>query len=123
MTTLRRTFLGLFGALLAAAVIGALPATAHQARDIDIVNAAKAAGSIGEQADGYLGVRVDSEVTAEIRAAMSRVNAGRAELYRQAAANTGVTAAAAGASSFTQRFGSIPAGQWYRDSSGSWIRK
>lgn len=121
MSTLRRTFLGVFAAFVAVAAIGALPAMAQSPRDV--VNAAKAAGVLGEQADGYVGVRVESEVTPEIRAAMAEINAGRAELYRQAAERTGVSPAAAGASSFTQRFDSIPAGQWYRDTSGNWIRK
>ena len=121
MTTLRRTFLGLFAVAFAAMALGSLPATAQAPRDV--VNAAKAAGIMGEQADGYLGIRVEAQATDAMRTAMAQINAGRADLYRQAGTQTGTSAAAAGASSFTQRFNDIPSGQWYRDSSGSWIRK
>ena len=122
MSTLRRTFLGLvFAALAAVAVGAALPATAQSMRDI--INDAKAAGIVGEQADGFVGVRDESRMTTAIRGAMAEMNAGRAQLYRQAATDTGTSAAAAGASSFTQRFDDIPSGQWYRNSSGTWVRK
>lgn len=122
MSTLRRTFLGFFAAALAVAAIGAaMPSAAQSIRDV--VNDAKAAGIVGEQADGFVGVRDESRVTPAIRAAMAQMNAGRAELYRQAAQQTGTSAAAAGASSFTQRFNDIPAGQWYRNSAGTWVRK
>lgn len=88
-----------------------------------IVNQAKADGIIGEMSDGYVGVRLQDRATPAIRAAMSEMNAGRAELYRQAGQTAGTTAAAAGASSYQQRFSSIPAGQWYRDDAGTWHQR
>ena len=39
------------------------------------------------------------------------------------AAGAAAPAAAAGASSYQQRFSSIPAGQWYRDDAGAWHQK
>lgn len=125
---LAAAFAGLAVAALAApAVVSAATAAVRQdARTI--VAQARTAGTIGEMADGYLGVRVESQMTAAIRAAMAEINGGRAELYREAARNAGAAdiatgAAAAGASSFQQRFASIPAGQWYRDASGVWRQK
>lgn len=121
MSIQRRTLLaGVFAGLAVASL--AVPAYARQdARSV--VNAAKAQGIVGEMADGFVGVRQEGEVTPAIRAAMAEMNAGRAELYRNAGQSAGTTAAAAGASSFTQRFSSIPAGQWYRDASGAWRQK
>lgn len=112
------------------AAVAAAPAIANAAATVAsrqdmraTVNQAKADGIIGEMADGYVGVRVESQLTAGIRAAMAEMNAGRAELYRQAGQAAGTTAAAAGASSFQQRFSGIPAGQWYRDTNGAWRQK
>jgi hypothetical protein len=63
------------------------------------VDAGKAAGVVGEQADGYLGFVKPTNDTA-LKGAVAEINAGRADLYRQAAAKNGVTPEAAGASAF-----------------------
>ena len=112
------------------AAVAAAPANANAASAVAmrqearaVINQAKAAGIVGEMADGYVGVRLEAQMTPAIRAAMAEMNAGRAELYRQAAQVAGTDTAAAGASSFQQRFSSIPAGQWYRDAGGSWRQK
>ena len=44
------------------------------------VDAAKAAGVVGEQADGFLGF-VTAAADPAIRAAVAEINAGRADLY------------------------------------------
>ena len=116
------------GALAAPAVVSAASAAVARQDARSIVNDAKASGIVGEMADGYLGVRTESQMTAAIRGAMAQINAGRAELYREAARSAGAAdlaagTAAAGASSFQQRFASIPAGQWYRDAGGVWRQK
>jgi len=99
-------------------------ATAMSRQDMRAtVNQAKADGIIGEMADGYVGVRLEDRMTPAIRAAMGEMNAGRAELYRQAGQAAGTTTAAAGASSYQQRFSGIPAGQWYRDDAGVWRQR
>ncbi len=129
MNMRKSTILAFVGAGLAAAalaapvVVSAASAAITRQDNRSIVNSAKSAGILGEMADGYVGVRVESGVTPEIRAAMAQMNAGRAELYRQAGVAAGTDAAAAGASSFQQRFSSIPAGQWYRDAGGVWRQK
>lgn len=121
MTFQRRTFLAAAFAGLAVAAVAAPAYALQDARSV--INAAKAQGIVGEMADGFVGVRQESGMTPAIRAAMAEMNAGRAELYRTAAQAAGTTAAAAGASSYTQRFSSIPAGHWYRDASGTWRQK
>ena len=124
----KRIFLAI--AVAGVAAVAAAPAIANAAvtavsrQDMRAaVNQAKADGIVGEMADGYVGVRDEARMTASIRAAMAEMNAGRAELYRQAGQAAGTTAAAAGASSYQQRFSSIPAGQWYRDAAGVWRQK
>lgn len=125
----QRTLFAIAAAGLAAAALAApaIASAAHAAvvrqDSRAVVNDAKAQGIVGEMADGFVGVRDEGRMTPAIRAAISTMNAGRAELYREAAASAGTDAAAAGASSFQQRFGSIPAGQWYRDASGTWRQK
>lgn len=117
------------------AVAAAAPAIANAAASVAmrqearaVVNQAKAAGILGEMADGYVGVRLEAQMTPAIRAAMAEMNAGRAELYRQAGLAAGTDTAAAGASSFQQRLTgsgpqSIQPGQWYRDASGVWRQR
>ena len=118
---MRTFFAGLTAALVGLfALAGA--ATAQVSNAKAAVDAAKAQGVVGEQADGYLGF-VSGGGDAELKAAVAQINAGRGQVYREAAAKTGVSPEAAGASSFTQRFPSIPAGQYWRAADGSWKRK
>ena len=114
---------GIAAVAAAPAIANAASAVAMRQEARAVINQAKAAGIVGEMADGYVGVRLEAQMTPAIRAAMAEMNAGRAELYRQAAQAAGTDTAAAGASSFQQRFGGIPAGQWYRDAGGSWRQK
>ena len=85
----------------AALVLLATPAFADLASDKAAVDAAKAAGSVGEQADGYLGF-VSGSADATTTAAVNEINAGRAAVYAQTAAKTGVTRDAAGQATGTQ---------------------
>lgn len=87
-----------------------------------IVDAAKAQGVVGEQADGYLGfVRGSADGT--LRGAVAEINAGRAAVYRSAAASAGVTPEAAAQAAAQQILARVPPGQYYRTPSGSWARK
>ena len=113
----------LFIAVAAAAALGvAGGAMAQTAGQKALVDAAKAAGTVGEQADGYLGVR--TTVEADTRAAVAAVNDGRREAYTRSAAQAGTTPEVAGARMFeTQLQGRISSGQWYRNAQGSWVQK
>lgn len=87
------------------------------------VDAAKAAGVVGEQADGFLGF-VTAPADPAIRTAVAEINAGRAQLYREAAAKNGVSVEAAGAAAFTQVVHSrLKAGEYYKPNGGGWTRK
>jgi uncharacterized protein YdbL (DUF1318 family) len=119
--TSRRAVFG----LIAAAVVGALAApamAADAAAAKATVDAAKARGEVGEQGDGYLGFVRDTTDVA-VRSAVAEINAGRAEVYREAAGRTGVTAVAAGQATAQQLFARIPPGQFYKPLDGGWTRK
>ena len=111
---------------ITAAVLAALaltPAAAYAMDSKAAVDAAKAAGVVGEQADGFLGfVKPTSDPA--LKAAVDDINQGRAALYRQAAAKNGVSVEAAGASAYTQVVQmKLKAGEYYKPAGGSWVRK
>jgi uncharacterized protein YdbL (DUF1318 family) len=117
-----KTLTALFaGGAVAVAAAGA--AYADPAQSKAQVDAAKARGEVGEQADGYLGF-VKPAGDPAVKAAVAEINAGRAQLYRQAAARNGVTPEAAGAAAFTQVVQSkLQPGEYYRTPDGAWVRK
>lgn len=98
-------------------------AAAAQGAAKALVDQAKAQGVVGEQSDGFLGF-VTSSSDPALRAAVAEINAGRAQVYREAAARNGVTAEAAGAAAFQQVVQSrLKPGEYYRVGSGAWMRK
>jgi hypothetical protein len=98
------------------------PAFADAASDKAAVDAAKAAGVVGEQADGYLGF-VKGSADGAITAAVTAINAGRADVYAQTASKSGVTRDAAGQATGTLLIDKLPAGQYYKPLSGGWTKK
>ncbi|ESQ80248.1 YdbL family protein [Asticcacaulis sp. YBE204] len=109
-------------AVLAGTVALNTPAYAQSAAKAT-VDAAKAAGTVGEQSDGYLGL-VKGSADAATKDAVDEINAGRAKVFAEAAAKNGVSPAAAGASAFTTTiFPNLKPGQFYKDESGSWKQK
>ncbi len=108
-----------------AAVVGTMiagSAFADVAASKATVDAAKAAGVVGEQADGYLGFVKSGD--AATQAAVSEINAGRAEVYQQAAAKNNVTPAAAGAAAFQSVvMAKLKPGEFYKPAGGGWVRK
>jgi uncharacterized protein YdbL (DUF1318 family) len=107
--------------LAAALALSAAPAFADIAASKAAVDAAKAQGVVGEQADGFLGIVKGGD--AAIRAAVAEINAGRASAYSDTAAKTGVSAAAAGQATARQLIARLPAGQFYKNESGAWAQK
>ncbi len=105
------------GAALAA---GAVHAQSSAAKDA--VVAAKSAGQVGEQGDGFLGL-VSGSAPPGVQAAVAEINAGRAGAYRDIAAKTGVTEQAAGEATARQLIARIPPGGFYKPLGGSWSRK
>lgn len=111
---------------LTAAVLAALaltPAAAYAMDSKAAVDAAKAQGIVGEQADGFLGFVKPSSDPA-LKAAVEDINQGRAALYRQAAAKNGVSVEAAGASAYTTVVQArLKPGEFYKPAGGGWVQK
>jgi uncharacterized protein YdbL (DUF1318 family) len=110
-----------FAILTAAALLLAHPAWADAASDKAAVDAAKAAGTVGEQADGYLGIV--SSADGAVTAAVNSINAGRRELYSQTASKSGVTPDAAGQATGAQLIARTPPGQYIKPLGGGWAKK
>lgn len=112
-------------AAVAALGVAAGAAFAQTSQQKAMIDSAKAAGIVGEQADGYVGFRVPSSDSA-LTAAVQATNAGRRSAYASsaAAAGGGATAADAGARMFeTQLLPRISTGQWYRNAQGQWVQR
>ena len=87
------------------------------------VDAAKVAGSVGEQSDGLLGL-VTGDADAATKQAMTEINNGRLAVYRDAATRNGVSVEAAGAATFeTVIKGKLKAGEFYKPAGSGWVRK
>jgi uncharacterized protein YdbL (DUF1318 family) len=106
----------------AALLLLATPAFADLASDKAAVDAAKAAGTVGEQADGYIGF-VSGSADATVTAAVNEINAGRRGVYSQTAAKSGVTPDAAGQATGAQLIGKVPGGQYFKPIGGSWTKR
>jgi uncharacterized protein YdbL (DUF1318 family) len=105
----------------AALLLLATPAFADLASDKAAVDAAKVAGTVGEQADGYLGIV--SSADGAVTAAVNAINAGRREVYSQTASKSGTTPDAAGQATGAQLIGRTPAGQYIKPLGGAWTKK
>jgi uncharacterized protein YdbL (DUF1318 family) len=112
-------------AAVAALGVAAGAAFAQTSEQKAMIDAAKAAGVVGEQADGFLGFRVPPS-DAALTAAVQATNAGRRQAYAESAraAGDGADAATAGARMFqTQLLPRISSGQWYRNAQGQWVQR
>ena len=90
--------------------------------DDDLVIAAKGRDVLGEQADGYLGVRTQDATPADL-ALIQRVNAGRRERYLALAKEEGVPPAQVEKAAGASRIEDAQPGEWVRTPSGDWIEK
>ena len=99
----------------------ATPAFADLAADKATVDAAKAAGTVGEQADGYLGIVSSADAT--VTAAVNEINAGRRSVYTQTATKSGVSPDAAGQATGAQLIAKTPPGQFIKPIGGAWTKK
>ncbi len=102
----------------AIALIAGLGAQAAFAQD-NVISAAKAAGTVGEQADGYLGIK--GAVAADVRSAVDALNIKRRAAYTDLAAKRNVTVQDVAASTACQTLASrVQAGQIYKIGNGDW---
>ena len=115
MSNFKKIFVALALMLLAT------PAFADLAADKATVDSAKAAGTVGEQADGYLGIV--SSANGSVTAAVNSINAGRREVYTQTASKSGVSPDAAGQATGAQLIAKVPAGQFFKPLGGGWTKR
>jgi uncharacterized protein YdbL (DUF1318 family) len=96
----------------------AVPALAQSGAVADAI----AAGTVGEQSDGYLGVA--GSVPATVKSEVDSINIKRRAVYTDLAAKRGVTvsdvAAATGCQTLASR---VKDGQMYSISGGGWQKK
>jgi uncharacterized protein YdbL (DUF1318 family) len=118
----RRHFIGACAAVVAGlSMAGAVLAQTGEARAK--VDAAKAAGAVGEQADGMLGL-VTGDADAATKQAVAEINNGRQAVYREAATKNGVSVEAAGGSAFeTVIKPRLKPGEFYKPAGSGWVRK
>ena len=113
-----RPLLAMGALLLAAALVP--PAHAQDA----VINTARTAGQIGEQADGFLGAVPGATLTAETRAHLDQINIRRRAAYASRATERNVSinemAAAVACEVFRAR---IAVGEHYRDEQGQWRQR
>lgn len=106
--------------MLAAAVLGGL-VLAGTAQAQGGAAAAIAAGTVGEQADGYLGIA--GSVGADVRSEVEAINIKRRAAYTQLAGQRGVTVQDVAAATACQTLGRLKQGQAYRIGAGAWQTK
>ncbi len=116
-------------ALLSAAalVAGAIAFTAPswaQATD-SAISAARAAGQVGEQADGYLGFVPGATISADLRGRVEQNNIRRRALYTQRATqrNASVNEMAAAVACEVFQRPRIAVGEKYRNEAGQWRQR
>ena len=112
-------------AAVAALGVAAGAAFAQTASPKAMIDAAKAQGTVGEQADGFLGFRVPASDPA-LNEAVQVTNSARREGYARSAqsAGEGATTEAAGVRAFqTIVMPRIQSGQWYRNAQGQWVQR
>ena len=105
------------GVVLAAALIAAAPASAQT----PAVNAARAAGTVGERYDGYIGVA--APVTGVVRSQVATINLRRRSLYSNLAAAKGVSPQDVGITAGCQLLARVGIGEAYMLNDGAWRRR
>ena len=118
--TLRKLFV--LGAAVVALGVAAGAVMAQTPAQKSLIDAAKAQGVVGEQADGYLGVRTTADP--ELRTAVTATNSARRQVYAASAGQVGTSTEVAAARMFeSQLLPRISTGQWYRNASGQWVQR
>ena len=106
------------GVALAVLVATSAPANAQD----NVISAAKAAGTVGEQADGYVGIK--GSVGADVKAAVDALNIKRRAAYTDLAGKRGATVAEAAAVTGCQTLATrVSSGQIYKIGAGDWQTK
>lgn len=106
----------IFTALAAIALVGT--ATAALAQRSPAYQAARAAGQVGEQPDGYLGVV--GSASAEVRAMVNSLNIQRKAAYTQQSASSGATVEQFAFTSGCNLIAQTAPGEKYKAPDGQW---
>jgi uncharacterized protein YdbL (DUF1318 family) len=85
------------------------------------VDAARAAGSIGERFDGYIGVA--GPISPQVRSQVSTINIRRRSLYSSLAARKGASPQDVGVTAGCTLLARVPVGGSYMLSDGAWRRR
>ena len=118
--TFRKLFV--LGAAVVALGVAAGAAFAQTPAQKSMIDAAKAQGVVGEQADGYLGVRTTANP--DLQTAVTATNSARRRVYAASAADVGTSTEVAAARMFeSQLLPRISSGQWYRNAGGQWVQR
>ena len=96
-------------------------ATAPAAAQTPAVNAAIAAGQVGERYDGYLGIALP--VSASVRSQVATINIRRRSLYSNLAAGRGASPSDVGITAGCQLLARVGVGQAYLLTDGVWRRR
>jgi len=103
--------------LAALLLLAGVPAAAQT----PAVDAARAAGVIGERYDGYIGVA--GAASAAVRSQVARINIQRRSLYSRLAASKGASPQDVGITAGCQLLARVGVGQSYMSADGSWRRR
>jgi uncharacterized protein len=110
------------GALVAGALVFSAPSWA-QASD-SVISAARAAGQVGEQADGYLGFVPGASISADLRGRVEQNNIRRRALYTSRATERNASVNEMAAAVACEIFqGRIANGERYRNAAGQWRQR
>ena len=85
------------------------------------VDAARAAGAVGERYDGYLGV--SGVVSAPVRSQVARINIQRRSLYSRLAASRGASPQDVGITAGCQLLAGVGIRETYMLADGAWRRR
>ena len=111
----------LFRSLLVVAVMALAIGMGAQTSWSADLHQAKAAGQIGEQPNGYLGIV--GNAPPDVRALVDNINRQRRAAYQNIAQKRGTSLPAVEALAGKQAIEKTPPGQYIRTPSGQWIRK
>lgn len=103
--------------LLLLALLAAAPAAAQT----PAMDAARAAGVVGERYDGYLGVA--GVASAVVRSQVATINIQRRSLYTRLAASKGVSPQDVGITAGCQLLARVGVGEAYVSADGAWRRR
>ena len=85
------------------------------------VNAARAAGIVGERYDGYLGIAAPAP--AAVRSQVATINIQRRSLYSRLAASKGASPQDVGVTAGGQLLARVEVGEAFRWADGAWRRR